>query len=184
MMKTKTITARLCRFYKGGTPTKRTPLMMAVAFGPTSCSSGHVPKSELLHSPEAQYGFVPKHSHHGGKNIALRAEKPFSARLRLNESITMLASVIPSGSKLERSSMRSFFSEAVFFASRNTGCTSAELKPAWLCIRFSLFLPLKMSYVAKQCVVMSWLVRELAHRHKAMTAAQKLGELRHRQRGI
>ena len=107
---------------------------MAVAFGPTSCSSGHVPKSELLLSPEAQYGFVPKNSHHGGKNPALRAEKPIIA-------------------------MRSFFSEAVF-------------------------LPLKMSYVAKQCVVMSWLVRELAHRHKAMTAAQKLGELRHQKRGF
>ena len=61
--------------------------MMAVACGPTSCSSGLVPKSELLHSPEAQYGFVPKHSHHGGKNIALRAKKPHIA-------------------------MRSFFSEA------------------------------------------------------------------------
>ena len=43
---------------------------MAVAFGPTSCSSGLVPKSKLLHSPEAQYGLVPKHSHHGGKNTA------------------------------------------------------------------------------------------------------------------
>jgi hypothetical protein len=41
---------------------------MAVAFGPTSCSSSLVPKSKLLHSPEAQYGFVPKHSHHGGKD--------------------------------------------------------------------------------------------------------------------
>lgn len=51
--------------------------MTAVAFGPTSCPSGLVLKSELLHSPEAQYGFVPKHSRHGGKNIALRAEKPF-----------------------------------------------------------------------------------------------------------
>jgi hypothetical protein len=49
---------------------------------------------------------------------------------------------------------------------------------------FAVFLPLKMSYVAKQCVVMSWLVRELAHRHKAMTASQKLGELRHLQRGF
>jgi len=48
--------------------------MMAVAFGPASCSSGLVPKSELLHSPEAQDGFVPKHSSHGGKNIALRAK--------------------------------------------------------------------------------------------------------------
>ena len=49
---------------------------MAVAFGPTSCSSVLVPKSKLLHRPETQYGFVPKHSLHGGKNIALRAEKP------------------------------------------------------------------------------------------------------------
>ena len=111
--------------------------MMAVAFGPTSCSSGLVPKSKLLHSPEAHDGFVPKHSRHGGKNPALRAQKPISA-------------------------MRSFLVER-----SGTG-----------------FLPLKMSYVAKQCVVMSWLVRELAHRHKAMTAAQKLGELRHRQRGF
>ena len=55
---------------------------MAVAFGPTSCSSGLVPKSELLHSLEAQYGFVPKHSPHGGKNPALRAEKPISAMHR------------------------------------------------------------------------------------------------------
>jgi hypothetical protein len=50
--------------------------MMAVAFGPTSCFYVLVPKSKLLHRPEKQDGFVPKHSHHGGKNIALRAEKP------------------------------------------------------------------------------------------------------------
>ena len=60
--------------------------MTAVAFGLTSCSSVLVPKSKLLHSPKAQYGFVPKHSLHGGKNIALRAEKPISSRLRLSES--------------------------------------------------------------------------------------------------
>ena len=42
---------------------------MAMAFGPTSCSSGLVPKSKLLHSPEAQSGFVPKRSLHGGKNL-------------------------------------------------------------------------------------------------------------------
>jgi len=52
--------------------------MMAVAFGPTSCSSGLVPKSKLLHSPEAQSGLVPRHSLHRGKNIALRAEKPLA----------------------------------------------------------------------------------------------------------
>ena len=58
--------------------------MKSVAFGPTSCPFGLVPKSKLLHSPEAQYGFVPKHSLHGGKNIALRAKKPYIARLRLS----------------------------------------------------------------------------------------------------
>ena len=52
---------------------------MAVAFGLTSCSSVPVPKSKLLDRPEAQYGFVPKHSLHGGKNIALRAEKLYLA---------------------------------------------------------------------------------------------------------
>ena len=50
------------------TKTIKTPLMMAVAFRPTFCSSCLVPKSTLLHNPEAQYGFVPKHSLHGGKN--------------------------------------------------------------------------------------------------------------------
>ena len=61
------------------TKTIKTPLMTAVAFGLTSCPSGLVPKSELLHNPEVQYGFVPKHSLHGGKNIALRAEKLYVA---------------------------------------------------------------------------------------------------------
>ena len=51
--------------------------MKSVVFDQTFCSSGLVPKSKLLHSPKAQYGFVPKHSHHGGNNRALRAEKPF-----------------------------------------------------------------------------------------------------------
>ena len=55
---------------------------MAVAFGPTSCSSGLVLKSKLLHNPEVQSGFVPKRIHHGGKNIALRAEKPYLAMRR------------------------------------------------------------------------------------------------------
>ena len=57
------------------TKTIKTPLMKSVAFGPMSCSPGFVPKSTLLHNPEAQYGFVPKHSLHGGKNTALRAKK-------------------------------------------------------------------------------------------------------------
>ena len=57
------------------TKTSKTPLMMSVAFGPTSCSSGLVPKSKLLQRPESHDGFVPKHCHHGGKNHALRAKK-------------------------------------------------------------------------------------------------------------
>ena len=48
--------------------------MKSVAFGLTSCSSGLVPESKLSHKPEAQYGFVPKHILHGGKNIALWAK--------------------------------------------------------------------------------------------------------------
>ena len=61
------------------TKTIKTPLLMAVAFGPTYSSSVLVFKSKLLHSPEAQSGFVPKHSRHGCKNIALRAQKPILA---------------------------------------------------------------------------------------------------------
>ena len=49
------------------TKTIKTPLMMAEAYGPTSCTSALVPESKLSHRPEVQYGFVPKLSHHGGK---------------------------------------------------------------------------------------------------------------------
>ena len=116
--------------------------MTAVAFGPSSCPSGLTPKSKLLRNPEAQYGFVPtlgalrrltlqEHSHHGGKNTALRAEKPFP------------------------------YNAQPFLVERSV----------------TVLLPLKMFNVAKQCVMISWLVRELAHRHKAMRSAQELGEL-------
>ena len=62
------------------TKNQKNTTMMAVAFGPASCSSGLVPKSKLLHSPEVQSGFVPKHSPYGGKNIALRAKKQKTSR--------------------------------------------------------------------------------------------------------
>ena len=61
------------------TKTKKTPLVKSVAFGPTYCPSVFVLKSTLLHNPEVQYGFVPKHSLYGGKNHALRAKKPYLA---------------------------------------------------------------------------------------------------------
>ena len=66
--------------------------MMAVAFGPASCSSGLVLKSKLLHSPEAQSGFVPKHSPHGGKNIALRAKKQKTRRQEDKTKVFMVFS--------------------------------------------------------------------------------------------
>ena len=47
--------------------TEKTPLMTASAFGLTSCTPGLAFESELSRSPEAQYGFVSKLSHHGGK---------------------------------------------------------------------------------------------------------------------
>ena len=78
--------------------------MKAMAFGLTSCSSSLVPKSKLLHKPEAQYGFVTKLSLHGGKNIALRAEKPFFAVLRFSERRVKLAPTIPSVNRLDRRS--------------------------------------------------------------------------------
>ena len=58
------------------TKTIKTPLMMAEAFGSTFCTSALVPESKLSHRSEAQYGLVPRLSHHGGKNHALCAEKP------------------------------------------------------------------------------------------------------------
>ena len=44
---------------------------MAEAYGPTSCSSGYVLKSKLLHYPESQYGFILKLCHQSAKTIAL-----------------------------------------------------------------------------------------------------------------
>ena len=69
--------------------------MIAVAFGPTSCSSVLVLKSKLLHSPEAHYGFVPKLSLHGGKNIALRAEKPISRKAAIEREESGACSEYP-----------------------------------------------------------------------------------------
>lgn len=56
---------------------------MSVAFSPTSCSSSLVLKSELLHNPEVQNGFVPKHSHHGGKNLASLKNRHIAIALTL-----------------------------------------------------------------------------------------------------
>ena len=41
---------------------------MAEAYGPMCCTLGLALESILSRSPKAQYSFVPKLSHHGGKN--------------------------------------------------------------------------------------------------------------------
>ena len=98
------------------TKTKKTPLMKSVAFGPMSCSPGFVPKSTLLHNPEAQYGFVPKHSLHGGKNTALRAEKQLTSP-DLPEGEEGLRATDVDRIKVCISFKKMFFSEASVFAS-------------------------------------------------------------------
>ena len=47
-----------------------------------------------------------------------------------------------------------------------------------------IVFPLEMSLVAEQRVMMAGLVRELAHRHKAMPSAQKRKAQRHQQRSF
>ena len=47
-----------------------------------------------------------------------------------------------------------------------------------------IVFPLKMSLVAEQRVMMAGLVREYAHRHKAMPSARKREAQRHQQRGF
>ena len=49
--------------------------MTTETFGPMSCASGRVHKSELLHCPEAQYGFILKPSRHRGKNRKNQEQK-------------------------------------------------------------------------------------------------------------
>ena len=55
--------------------------MMTMVFDLSCCSSAFVAESELSHNVEAHHGLIPKPVHHGGKNIALRAEKPLRKSL-------------------------------------------------------------------------------------------------------
>ena len=50
------------------TKTIKNPLMTAEACGPTSRPSAPAPESKLSRRPEAQYGLVPRLSHHEWKN--------------------------------------------------------------------------------------------------------------------
>ena len=100
------------------TKTKKTPLMKSVAFGPTYCPSVFVLKSTLLHNPEVQYGFVPKHSLHGGKNTALRAKKQLTSP-DLPEGEEGLRATDVDRIKVCISFKKMFFSEASVFASED-----------------------------------------------------------------
>ena len=99
---------------------------MAEACGLTSCPSGIVLKSTLLHNSEVQYSLAPKLSHHSGEN-----NRP--------------------------SDLKTDISNAQLFLMKRSGI---------------VFLPLMMFLVAQQRVMMAGLVRELAHRHRAMTSAR------------
>ena len=90
--------------------------MKSVAFGPTYCPSVFVLKSTLLHNPEVQYGFVPKHSLHGGKNPALRAKKQLTSP-DLPEGEEGLRATDVDRIKVCISFKKMFFSEASVFAS-------------------------------------------------------------------
>ena len=50
---------------------------MSKAFSLTSCISGLASESSLSRSPETQYGFVPKLSHHGGKTSRFALKNRF-----------------------------------------------------------------------------------------------------------
>ena len=52
---------------------------MAELFELSYCPSSHVPENKFSHRLKEHYGFVPKLSHHGGKTIALWAEKHMSS---------------------------------------------------------------------------------------------------------
>ena len=57
---------------------------MAEACGWASCTSYLVPESKLSHNSEAQYGLVPRLSHHGGKTTRF-ALKNSHAGFALND---------------------------------------------------------------------------------------------------
>ena len=50
----------------------KNPAVMAELFELSCCTYGFTPESKLSRKPQAQYGFVPKFSHHSGKNKKIR----------------------------------------------------------------------------------------------------------------
>ena len=64
-----------------GTKTIKTPLTTAETCGLSCWPSSLAPESKLSHNLEFHPDLVPRLSHHRGKNIALRAEKPLRKSL-------------------------------------------------------------------------------------------------------
>ena len=73
-----------------------------------------------------------------------------------------------------------WFPNSVIMVAKNIANAQKPNFRSW----FLLFLPLMMFSVAKQRVMMAGRVRECALRHKALTAARKLEELKHQQRSF
>ena len=125
---------------------------MAEAYGLTPCTSGLASESKLSCSPKVQFGFVPNHSHHGGKTSRFALKNLFESKA---SNLTIVADV-------------ALWTENWFFSGAK---------------RNGVF-PLVMSSVAQQRGMMAGHVQELALKHNAMTADQKLAELRQQQRGF
>ena len=64
--------------------------MAAETFGLTFCPSSLVLKSERLHSLEAQHGFVPKLSRHGGKTEKNRCASRYDVDNRCDFGFSFL----------------------------------------------------------------------------------------------
>ena len=73
------------------TKTLKTPLMPAAAYDLTCCTSVLVPASKLSHRTKAQYGFVPKLSHHGGKTLCFALKTYFRSVLFLWSEVPVIA---------------------------------------------------------------------------------------------
>ena len=88
------------------------------------------------------------------------------------------------GKNIGFSSLKNMICESAGRLSANTWTPVSGVKGKRLFFSEAMFLPRMMSLVAEQRVMMAGLVRELAHRQKAMPSALKREAQRHQQRGF
>ena len=73
---------------------------MAEAYGLTPCTSGLTSESKLSCSPKVQFGFVPNHSHHGGKTLKTEERSNQVATLKIiKKLISKIIKMFFSGAK-------------------------------------------------------------------------------------